>query len=87
MAQERTRYQDKIIRNYYRNLDGIRAQRLQDLVAEIFLAGTEKKKVTLWAKAGDILASTGMPAEDVAALVKARDIEALATVVNERAKE
>lgn len=86
MAQDRSRYQDKIIRNYYRNLDAIKAQRLQDLVAEIFLAATEKKKAGLWARAADILAATGMPAEDVQALVAARDIEALATVVNERAK-
>ena len=63
-----------------------KAQRLQDLVAEIFLATTEKKKAGLWARAADILAGTGMPADDVQALVKARDIEALATVVNERAK-
>lgn len=87
MAQERSRYQDKIIRNYYRNLDAIKAQRLQDLVAEIFLAGSEKKRATLWARAGEILAGTGMPPEDVAALLKARDIEALAAVVNARAKE
>lgn len=84
MAQERTRYQEKVIRNYYRNLDAIRAQRLQDLVAEIFLAASEKKKATLWARAGEILAGTGMPAPEVAALLQARDIEALAAVVNDR---
>lgn len=87
MAQERSRYQDKIIRNYYRNLDAIKAQRLQDLVAEIFLASSEKKRATLWGRAGEILASTGMPPPDVDTLVKARDIEALAAVVNARAKE
>lgn len=86
MAQERTRHQEKIIRNYYRNLDAIRAQRLQDLVAEIFLAGSEKKRATLWARAGEILAGTGMPAADVAALLAARDVETLATIVNQRAQ-
>ena len=87
MAKERTRYQEKAIRNYYRNLDAIRAQRLQDLVAEIFLATTEKKKAALWARAGEILAATQMPTEELEALMHARDIEALAAVVNERAGE
>lgn len=84
MAQERTRYQEGIIRRYYRNLDAVRAQRLQELVGDIFLATTEKRRATLWTKAGEILTSTGMPALDVSALVAARDIEALAAVVNER---
>jgi len=84
VAQERTRYQEGIIRRYYRNLDSMRAQRLQELVGDIFLATAEKKRVTLWAKAGEILAGIGMPAPDVQALVAARDIEALAAVVNER---
>jgi hypothetical protein len=84
VAQERTRYQEGIIRRYYRNLDAVRAQRLQELVGDIFLATTEKRRVTLWIKAGEILAATGMPPADVSALVAARDIEALAAVVNER---
>jgi hypothetical protein len=84
MAGDRTRYQEGIIRRYYRNLDALRLQRLQDLVADIFLATTEKKRATLWAKAGEILASTGMPPADVAALLASRDVEALASVVNQR---
>lgn len=86
MAQDRTRYQDKVIRNYYRNLDAIQGQRLQELVTEIFLAGSEKKRATLWARAGEILAKTGVPADAVAALVAARDVEELGRIVNERAK-
>jgi hypothetical protein len=85
MAQERSKYQQKAIRNYYRNLDAIRAQRLQELVADIFLATTEKKRATLWARAGEILAASQMPIEELEALLHARDIEALAAVVNERA--
>jgi hypothetical protein len=85
MAQERTRYQESVIRRYYRNLDAMRAQRLQELVGDIFLATTEKKRATLWTKAGELLAATGLPAPDVQALVAARDIETLAAVVNERA--
>lgn len=84
MPSERSRYQEGIIRRYYRNLDALRLQRLQDLVADIFLATTEKRRATLWAKAGEILASTGMPPAEVEALVAARDVEALAAVVSQR---
>lgn len=85
MAQERTRYQEKAIRNYYRNLDAIRAQRLQDLVADIFLATTEKKKAALWNRAAEILATTQIPTAELEALLHARDVEALARIVNDRA--
>jgi hypothetical protein len=85
VAQERTRYQESVIRRYYRNLDAMRAQRLQELVGDIFLAGSEKKRAALWSKAGELLAAAGLPASDVQALVAARDIETLAAVVNERA--
>ena len=85
MAQERTKYQDRAIRNYYRNIDAIRAQRLQDLVAEIYLATTEKKKATLWARAAEILATTDVPTAELEALLHSRDIEALAKIVSDRA--
>jgi hypothetical protein len=84
VAADRTRYQEGIIRRYYRNLDALRLQRLQDLVADIFLATTEKRRASLWTKAGEILASTGMPPAEVEALVAAHDVEALAAVVNQR---
>ncbi|MFM8980553.1 MAG: hypothetical protein ACKOSS_08845 [Planctomycetia bacterium] len=84
MAGERTRYQEGIIRRYYRNLDALRAQRLQDLVGDIYLASSEKRRVALWAKAGELLAATGMPADELQQVLAARDIEALAAVVNAR---
>ncbi|MFM8385245.1 MAG: hypothetical protein ACKOCB_00290 [Planctomycetia bacterium] len=84
MAGERTRYQEAIIRRYYRNLDTLRAQRLEQLVGDIFLATTEKRRASLWAKAGELLAATGMPADELKQVLDARDLEALAAVVNAR---
>ena len=86
MAEERSRYQDKVIRNYYRNLGAIRDQRLQDLVAEVWLATTEKKKATLWARAGQLLAATGLDAAEAQRIVAARDVTALAKIAEERSR-
>ena len=45
MAQrEYSKYQQKIISNYYQNLDTMALQRLQELVTELFLADTDKKR-------------------------------------------
>jgi hypothetical protein len=35
---ERSKYQDKIIKNYYQNKDAIGLQRLSELVTELYLA-------------------------------------------------
>ena len=35
---ERTRYQEKVIRNFYQNRDAIAVQRLQELVSDLYLA-------------------------------------------------
>ena len=51
MAKDYSAHQQRIIRNYYKNLDGIRAQRLQELVTELWLAGTDEKRERLWARA------------------------------------
>jgi hypothetical protein len=84
VAKERTRYQEQIIRRYYRNLDAMRAQRLQELVGDVYLATTEKRRATLWAKAGELLAASGMPPAEVEAIVAARDAEALAMAVQDK---
>lgn len=46
--REYTPHQKRIIKNYYDNLDDISNQKLGELIAEIYLAGTDKKKDALW---------------------------------------
>jgi len=81
VAKERSAHQQRIIRNYYRNLDAIRAQRLQELVTELWLAGSEKKRERLWARARDLLEKGDAPPAEVAEILERRDVEALARLV------
>ena len=85
MAKEYTAHQQGILRNYYRNLDAIRAQRLQELVTELWLASTEKKRDRLWARARDLLAKGDAPPSEVAGILERRDVEALAHLVGREA--
>jgi hypothetical protein len=48
---EYTKYQTGIISQYYNNLDTILLQNLSELVTELYLADTEKKKTQLWQRA------------------------------------
>lgn len=80
MAADRdlTPYQRRVIRNHYRNLEAKSEQRLAELVTEIWLATTEKRRAALWDRARELLARTGTPASEAERIVSARDAEALA---------
>ncbi len=80
-----TPYQRKVIQNYYRNRDDIETQRLLELVTEIALATTEKKKVRLWERAAAILERTpDLEPDDAARIVANRDVEELAKIAEAR---
>jgi hypothetical protein len=78
VSKDHTPHQQRIIRNYYRNLDAIRAQRLADLVGEIWLADTPKKRDRLWARARDLLDKNGDAPPEVRTILEQRDAEGLA---------
>ncbi|MHC5009634.1 MAG: hypothetical protein ACYTG6_01650 [Planctomycetota bacterium] len=78
MGRDYTPHQQRIIRNYYRNLDAIRAQRLAELVTEIWLAETDKKRDRLWARAADLLATRDDAPAEVRRILENRDAEGLA---------
>ena len=60
MPPERTRHQEKIIKNYYRNLDAIASQKAHEQVTELYL--TEgKKRETVWKRLVGHLEKMGMP--------------------------
>mgnify|MGYP006259288039 CR=1 FL=1 len=43
---ERSRYQEKIIKNYYQNRESIAIQRIQELITDLYLAeGKKREKV------------------------------------------
>ena len=41
---KRTKFQEKVIRNYYQNREAIAVQRLQELVTELYLTKGKKHK-------------------------------------------
>lgn len=75
-------HQLRIIRGYYRNLDQIRAQRLQELAGEIWLANTQKKQDRLWQRAAELLEKGDAAPAEVRHIIEKRDVEGLASLVS-----
>src|SRR5262245_5209287 len=73
-----TRYQQGVIRRYYQNQEQIREQSLADLVSDLYLATTDKKRDALWKRARTLLEGLGADAASVERVVLARDARALA---------
>lgn len=75
-------YQQKIIKRYYNNYDAIQAQKLAEMVTEIYLA-EGKKLDRLWTRVGEVLTKLEFPAARVAHLLQKRDPALLAGVMQE----
>lgn len=78
-----SRHQQSIVKRYYKNLDTIVAQRLQEIVTELYLAESDRKRVTLWKKAKTQLDKTPADATQVQQIVEDGDVERLAKLVND----
>lgn len=81
---KRSTYQDKIIRNYYRNRDAIALQRAQELVTELFLA-TGKKRARHWEQIKPHLAALGLPPETIDHLIQKDDPRLVAELIAKKA--
>ncbi|MEX0977314.1 MAG: hypothetical protein WDZ48_00585 [Pirellulales bacterium] len=66
---ERSKYQDKIIKNYYRNRDAIALQRLGELVTELYLA-EGKARERHWKNIVSVLEKLKIPPARIAHLEK-----------------
>ncbi|MFZ5829465.1 MAG: hypothetical protein ACOY3P_05225 [Planctomycetota bacterium] len=62
--QKRTKYQERIIRNYYENLDQILVQRLGEMLTDLYLAEGQKR-VKLWKRVGDAMLKLKVPKDRV----------------------
>lgn len=83
--REYSKYQKKVIGDFYKNRDAIETQRLQEIVTEVYLATTPAKQKKLWERAAAILERTPDVKPDVAArIVEQRDLEALAQIAGTR---
>ena len=82
MLENYSKHQQGIIKRYYENFDAIQAQRLADLVAELFLA-SDKKKEKLWQTAVTCMEKLNVPRQQIDQIVGKKDVTLLASLVKE----
>jgi hypothetical protein len=85
--REYTSYQKKAISNYYQNLDQIALQRLQELVTELYLAGTDKKRQRLWDQVQKAIEHLKVPPVIAEHILKTRDVQILAKTLQDWLKK
>lgn len=83
MAKDFTPHQKKIVQRYYEHQQTIRAEKLSDLVAELWLCEDEKQATKLWGRAQVALMRAGASAQQVANVVNKRDVQTLAKMVQQ----
>jgi len=77
-GQERSKHQQKIISRYYDNLDTIMLQRLSELVTELYLAESDKKKQQLWQRVEKAMTNLKIPPAIRRHIMEKQDVEILA---------
>eukprot|EP00752_Nemacystus_decipiens_P016709 g14947.t1 len=82
-SRDLSRHQSSIVKRYYKNLDTIVANRLQEAVTELYLAESDKQRASLWKKVKTQLDKTPADPEQVAELIESGDVERLAKLVND----
>ena len=78
-----TAYQKSIINNYYKNKEGMALQKLQELVAELYLAESEKKRTSLWKRGDKALVNLEVSEKLRNHIIETRDPEVLAQNIKE----
>ncbi len=84
--REYSKYQQKVIRNYYDNREGIDEGRLSELVTNLYLAESDKKKQKLWESAKALMERLEVPQSRVDHVVSTQDPAILAAVVQDLQK-
>lgn len=79
---ERTKYQQKIIRNYYQNYDALALQRLGEQVTELYLA-EGKGRAKMWQQVSKSLEKLKVPASRIKHVVESDDPALLAKLLEE----
>ena len=77
---EHSRYQQKVIRNYYQNREGIALQRVQELVTELYLS-EGKKREKHWKSLSGHLEALGVSAAQIQNLLEKDNPELVANLV------
>lgn len=79
---ERSKYQERIIKNYYNNQDSILLQRLSDLVSDLYLS-EGKARTKIWERAYAAMEKLKVPASRIEHLKTKDDPALLAKLVQE----
>lgn len=82
MMAKRTAHQEKIIRNYYQNLDAISVQRLGELVSDLYLA-EGKARERVWKRVVAALEKAQVPKDRIDHLVTSDNPALVAKLVQE----
>jgi hypothetical protein len=77
---ERTKYQERAIKNFYENRESIALQRVQELVTELYLS-EGKKRDKHWKNLANHLQKLGVAPETVDHLVAQNKPELVATLI------
>ncbi len=80
-GQHLSAHQRGIVKRYYEHMDSLVAQKLSELVSEVYLATGTKQQEKLWRSVEAALAKSPVPPEKAAQVVSARDIKGLAQIV------
>ena len=78
-----SRYQQSVIKNFYKNRDAVSLQRAQELLTELYLA-EGKKKVKVWESLFTNLERMGVPADQIEHLRKVRNPELVAKLIEQK---
>jgi len=77
---ERSKYQQKVIKNYYQNREAISWQKLSELVTELYLA-EGKKRDSLWKRVAGHLQGLGIKPEQIDHIVAQDDPQVVAKLL------
>jgi len=84
MAQRNySAYQQKIISNYYKNMDTIALSRLQDLVGQLYLANSSSQQDKLWKRAQKAMDQLKIPENIKNHILRQKNVEVLAKNLQE----
>ncbi len=75
---DHTPHQKKIIERYYDNRDAIMLERISELVTELYLADSDKKKDRLWERVATAMSHLKIRDTIAANILKRRDPQVLA---------
>ena len=79
---KRSAYQQRVIRNYYKNQDAIMVQRLGDLLTDLYLA-EGKARQRLWNRAAGAMEKLDVPKSQIDHIVQSDNPSLLANLVQQ----